>query len=483
MRIYKYLIIISLGAFLSSCGENLSDLNVDPNNSPSARPQEVLTSGIGYYGIALDDNFNENNALMAQYWAGGPGVALLDHERYFFEPGDFNAEWGRTYQQSLSDLSFVIKNGNTARSAVAQILTVNIYQTLVDLYGDIPYSEALKGAIEDGSILTPKYDDARTIYADLIVKLDDALAKIAQGGGIGNEDLIYQGDLSKWVKYANSLKLRILMRQSIIDASVAAQVRDLISAGNFIDNETDMALIPFSGGATNNWNPAYAASEAGIGLFYVASNSLINVMNGLNDPRRSALFKPAAATGTIVGLDQGFINELESPSPNDFSEPSAVAYGPSNDVILMSHWEVKFLRAEADMRFGTTDDEKSMFDDAVIAHFDYTGAAGGASYVVDDINYDASASTVVKANLIGIQKWISMCGLQETEGWIEARRFDTPESRLFTDQGSGIFKTPVRTVLGANVFPSIRLYPQSELSFNPNSPKTRKITDKVFWDN
>jgi hypothetical protein len=483
MRIYKYLIILSLGIFLSSCGENLAELNVDPNNSPSARPQEVLTSGIGYYGIALDDNFNENNALMAQYWAGGPGVALLDHERYFFEPGDFNAEWGRTYQQSLSDLSFVIKNGNDTRSGVAQILSVNIYQTLVDLYGDIPYSEALKGAIEDGSILTPKYDDAKVIYSDLIVKLDDALVKIAKGGEIGNEDLIFKGDLSKWVKFANSLKLKILMRQALVDASVGAQVKELISKGDFINTATDMAAIPFSGGATNNWNPAYAASEAGIGLFYVASNSIINVMNGLNDPRRSVIFNPASKTGTIVGLDQGNINELESPSPNDFSEPSSVAYGPTNSVILMSHWEVMFLRAEAAMRFGTTDDEKAMFDNAVLAHFSYIGAPGGQSYITNDVNYDAGASVSVKSNVIGIQKWISMCGLQETEGWIEARRFDTPESRLFTGQGTGIFKTPTRTVLGANVFPSIRLYPQSELSFNPNSPKTRKITDRVFWDN
>ena len=270
------------------------------------------------------------------------------------------------------------------------------------------------------------------------------------------------------------------MRQSITDPSVGAAVKALISGGNFIQTADDIAQIPFLGDA-GNFNPQYARREQGIGMFYIASNSFVKPLEERNDPRLSVLFNPSVNTGGIVGVDQGNVADLMSPSKDDFSFPSSVAYDAANDVILMSHWEVMFLRAEADMRFGTADNDAAMFNSAVTAHFDYIGATGAADYLATNANYASSLSTNVKSGLIGIQKWISMCGLQESEGWIESRRFDTPGNPIFTG-GSGIFNIPTRTVLGGN-YPSIRLYPQSEISFNPNTPLGRSLTDKVFWDN
>ena len=481
MKLYKFSIVV-LALVMSSCGQDLADININPNSSPTARPQEVLTSGIGYYGIALDAYFNEANALYTQYWAGGPGVAILDHERYFFEPGDFNTEWNFTFLQSLSDLDYVIKNGNGPQSGVAQILTAYIYQTVVDQYGDIPYSEANRGAIEDGAILTPKYDDAKTIYADLLVKLDAGIAKLGTAGTVGPEDLIYDGDLDKWVKFANSVKLKVLMRQSIVDPSVAGAVRALVAQGNFIESSAEMAAVPFSG-ETGNLNPSYARRESGIGMFYVASSSFTDLMTSLNDPRLSKLFKVSKNKGTVVGLLQGGVADLVSPTKDDYSFPNTISYDIKNSVILMSPWEVMFLRAEADMRFGTADDDVDMLNKAVTAHFAYVGASGAAAYLSTEVGYSPSKTVTEKSRIIGIQKWIAMCGLQETEGYIEAKRFDTAEDRIFSDAGKGIYSSPPRTVIGANNYPNARLYPQSELSFNPNSPKGRKVTDKVFWDN
>lgn len=481
MKQYKYSILFLLTLIFASCGQDLADLNTDPNTSPSARPQDALSGGQGYYAIGLEAYMNEKNALLAQYWAGGPGVALIDLERYFIEPADNNTEWSYSFSQSLSDLNFVIQNGNPARAGVAQLFSTMIYQDLVDLYGDIPYSEALKGAAEDGGILTPKYDDAKTIYADLIVKIDEALDLLAQGGDLGSEDLVYQGDIAKWVKFANSLKLRILMRQSIVDASVADQVRTLVANGNFISSTEDMATVAFNGEG-GDWNPQYARREQGIGQFYVGSNTTIELLEQSSDPRLGALYDVAAGPGTFVGLDQGSIEDLGVVSDADFSFPSAVAYGASNDVILISSWEIMFLRAEADMRFQTSDDEVTMFNSAVSNHFDYVGAGDVSTYLAENANYTSELSMTVKSNILGTQKWIASNGLQETQGWIEARRFDSPESRLFHGQ-SGIFVTPSRTAIGAGVFPNIRLYPGSELSFNPNTSASRTLTDRVFWDN
>lgn len=493
MKIFRIILTVFTCTFAVSCGDNLADLNMDPNQSGSGgEGPEVFVAATAEYAVALEAYFNEEDALWAQYWAGGPGVALFDHERYYFEPADFNVEWAFSYLQALSDLAYVKQRGNAGLGAMSEIMSCIIYQNVVDHYGDVPYFEALKGAPEDGGITTPVYDDAKAIYDDLIVRLDAAIATLSNADGtlspadlaVGGEDLIYGGDLNNWIKLANSLKLRILMRQSITDPSVGPDVVALIANGNFIDSEGSMAIVPFQGTGLNQ-NPQYIRRESGVGQYYVASESSTKVLDALSDPRALVIYDPAVATGTLVGLKQGHINEIPNVKKDDFSYPSAVCYGETNDVILMSHWELFFLRAEAAMRFSTADDEKAMYDAAVTAHFDYIGAEGAAEYLATGSNgfYDIAASTQEKSDLIGVQKWISMNGLQESEGAIEAKRFDVPETRIFTDVNTGIFSTPTRSVFAVGVFPTIRLYPQTELSFNPNTPTGRTISDKVFWDN
>ncbi len=489
MKTIKILLTAIAFCMVVSCGDNLADLNVDPNESTSGGTGvEVFTSALGYYGLALDAYFNEDNSLFAQYVAGGPGVALLDLERYFIEPTQSNNEWLYSYSDCLSDLKYVRDNGNEALSNVSEVMSVLIYQNLVDHFGDVPYTDALKGADEE-AILSPTYDDAQSIYNDLVVRLDAAIEVLSTTEAeVGAEDLIYNGDLNKWIDLANSLKLRLLMRQSITGdaASLGQQVRDLISTGTFINDEEGLARIPFDGAAGQNYNPQFAKREGGVGQFYVASKSSTDVLEGLQDPRGLKLYDEAEGPGGLVGLKQGDINELISPKPADFSFPSAIAYGEANDVILMSHWEVLFLRAEAAMRFGTFDDEKEMYDNAITAHFVYVGLteADASAYLQEGAFYNVAATTLAKSDLIGVQKWISMNGLQESEGWIESRRFDQTPSNVFTNTTDGIFVTPSRSSLGTGVFPSIRLYPQSEISLNAqNIPSGRTITDKVFWDN
>ncbi|MBK7700733.1 MAG: SusD/RagB family nutrient-binding outer membrane lipoprotein [Saprospiraceae bacterium] len=248
-------------------------------------------------------------------------MAILDHERYFFEPSDFNAEWTRSYQQSLSDLSFVIKNGTPAQSGAAQILTANIFQTFVDLYGDIPYSEALKGAIDDGAILTPKYDDAKSIYDDLLVKIDGALANLAKGGALGSEDLIYGGDLAKWAKFGNSLKLKILVRQSNLgDASIAAKIKS-IGIKCFIHRKSKMKWLKYHFREAQLIIGIQICCRIRIGMFIWPVNHFTTVLTKLNVIKVDAVLFKLAPLHTIVGMAQGNVNDLVSPKPEDFSKP------------------------------------------------------------------------------------------------------------------------------------------------------------------
>jgi hypothetical protein len=367
---------------------------------------------------------------------------------------------------------------------MANVLKAYLFQGLVDHFGDVPFTEAVSGAIEDGSILSPKYDTDSTIYPALVAMLDDALVDLdfAEAGTVGDADFIYKGDLSNWIKFANSLKLRVLMRTSEVSSQSAA-IQSLISSGTFIETVDDMPFIPFSG-AAGDQNPMFARAEFGVGMFYFASNATLTVLQDLNDPRGEAFYKKATTgtfAGNLRGINQGTIdNEPFTAPASNYSLASDYAYGEDKPVILMSPWEVWFLRAEAAARYGTADDETGAFETAVSLNFEYMDIASEAAAYITSLGYSSADPLNDKLDMLGIQKWISLNGTQEDEGWIEARRFDRPASRIFTD---GIWQTPILSVLPAGEFPASWLIPESERSLNPNAPAQKSNTDKIFWDN
>lgn len=482
--ILKPLILLMILSVVS-CETPLEEVNIDPNTSPTANDAQILTGTMGYLGYIVDVDLNSQPSNMwAQYYTWGIGVSIGNEERYVATPDDYNGYWQRAYANCLTDLKFLTKSESAAYRGVAKVLQAYIYQGLVDHFGNIPYSQAVSGEIADGSILTPSYDDAATVYGQLADLLDEAIAEIdkAPAGDIGAEDLIYNGDMNKWAKFANSLKLRVLMRTSEI-ADNSAEIKTLVDAGNFISSAADIPAIPFDGSAGNQ-NPMYARYEYGVGDFYFASNATLNVLTDLDDPRTTAFYSVATTgdfEGQVRGIDQGAVDrDVPFTDPaSDYSGSSALAYAVDNPVLLMSNWETWFLRAEAAARYATSDDEESAFGSAVSANFDYLGVAGGSDYIAS-LGYDAGASMDAKIDMIAVQKWISLNGTQEDEGWVEARRFDRPASRLFTD---GIWQTPPYSVLAAGEFPASWLIPATERSLNPNAPAQRVLTEKIFWDN
>ncbi len=479
--------MITLAFWLASCN-NISEFNIDPNNSATARPQEVLTSALGYIAFVMDAQYNDNAFLWGQYWTWGTGVSLGDDARYIQLANAGNQAWARSYSDALADIKFLKEFDNNdinskGYNGIAKTLEVFVYQYLVDHFGDIPYSQAVQGAIEDGSILAPAYDDDAAIYPQLVTALDDAiadleLAQINANTAIGSEDLIYSGDLSSWVKFANSLKLRVLLRMSDVN-DVAAQVKATVDYGQFIETSDEIAEVPFTG-ESGSENPMYAWEESGIGLFYKAATTVTNVMDELNDPRKYYFYDEAVNfPGEIRAGDQNQIAlDFGAVSP-DWSDPSAVTYGAGVPTIFMSNWETWFLRAEAAVKYGTSDDAATAFANAVSANFAYISAPGADEFITG-LNF-AAGSTQDKINTIAVQKWISMTGLQEAEGWIEARRFDTPTNPVFSGP-TGVYQTPLQSSLPDKVFPSRWLYPESEQTLNPKSPNQEAVTGKVFWD-
>ncbi|WP_298484222.1 SusD/RagB family nutrient-binding outer membrane lipoprotein [uncultured Maribacter sp.] len=483
-KINIFLILLLTLSF--SCNDSLEEVNIDPNTFPSAGDSQVLSSAIGFMGFIVESDLNYSESFVwSQYYTWGIGVSIGNEERYVSVAGDFNGYWQRAYANSLTDLNYITKNSNSAAyRGIANVLKAHLFQGLVDHFGDIPFTEAISGAIEDGSILTPNSDSAETIiYPALGTLLDQALIDLAlaETGTVGEDDFIFQGDITKWIKFANSLKLRILMRTSEVNPQ-GAEVQALISNGTFIESVDDMPFIPYSGNSGDQ-NPMYARAEFGVGMFYFASNASLNLLESLNDPRAEVLYTKATtgtAAGSLRGIDQGTIDDEPFTAPDtDYSLASDYSYGASKPVILMSPWEVWFLRAEADARYNTADDAETAFSTAIDLNFGYMEVADAASYI-STLDFAGAATLDDQLDLIGIQKWISLNGTQEDEGWIESRRFDRPTSRIFTD---GIFQNPPLSVLPAGTYPSAWLYPESERSLNPNALPQRSITDAIFWDN
>ena len=256
MKKIKYLSLLLTTFLVFSCSGDLSDLNTNPDKSPNANPEEVLTSAIGYLGWMMDGEYNRRSFIWAQYWTWGPGVAIGNIEKYISDGADYNNVWIRAYANALADLKFVINSDSRQHAGAAKILTAYIYQGLVDHFGDVPFSEALNGELVDGSNFAPKFDDDEEVYGQLNPMINEGIDDINAGGAIGAEDLIFGGNKSAWVKFANSLKLRIMMRQSTVK-DMSGPVSDLIANGSFIETQGDITDIAFEG-STGDENPMYA---------------------------------------------------------------------------------------------------------------------------------------------------------------------------------------------------------------------------------
>ena len=483
---FKFVALITLGLIMPflSCKDYL-DVNINPNQSTVSRIDLQLSSAIVGTAVGIGQRIFPEIGTWAQFQTGGPGVALSEWDQHKLSSSE-PRELFRELYRSSANLNYIVQNSTENNYiAIAKILRAYNFQIAADVFGDIPYTEALKGDIPDGSILHPRYDSAKdVVYPGIENELREAIDLLTRGVITpGSDDLIYGGDMEKWNKFAHSLLLKVYIRQG---ASRAAQIAELYADGEdqFILTNDEAAMLEFSGTAGNSnpfWNNAKSSS---LGNYYVATTTLLDYLLSTNDPRLDQFFDPAPS-GAHVGLDPG--NIQSQPSTATFSRPAGSLapnggrmFSATAPVIFMSAWESNLLLAEAAARGYIAADAKTYYDAAVQASFEFLelDAAAADAYLAGGGAFNAADP--IKS--IALQKWVSMNGLQPLEAWIETRRFDSPATPIFASPG-GIFKSPTVNALGVGVFPSILPYPDDEESLNQSFPGQHKLTDKVFWDN
>ena len=327
---YKTKLLSALVAvfMLSGCGDMFDlDINVDPNNPTQAAPDLLLSSA--QVNTAFTLHGLSDNSL------GFMGI-IASFDSWNIGQSSFNGTWRGTYSNQLKDLEGIIAanegpTGSPQYLGIAKLLKAFIYANMVDYFGDIPYTEALKGDAAE-AIKAPKFDDDQTIYNDLLRLIDEGLANVTDPRRpvTVNGDIIYGGNTARWEKFGNTLKMRMYLNTRLVDAAKSkSEIEKLMSSGKLISANNEDFTFPFSKLVTPNFrHPWYNASYSSgtNGFTYILHQPMLEMLED-GDPRWPYYFR--RITGQV--LDQ------EDPSQRNTTPCSqaacSIGYFPLSPVI------------------------------------------------------------------------------------------------------------------------------------------------------
>jgi len=524
---------------------------------------EDLTAGAVDYKTVLPTAINNSARIVAAdwkflqcwmgYWArSGSYQNVADEETYNFT-NDFPAAGGNGAGNPWNDLYYnasnynyvqknAVSNGAGMYEAICRIMKAQNFQILTDVYGDVPYFDALKG----NDNRTPKYDKGEDIYKDLFRQLDTAIAILHDADASSSEknpdisrnDLVFKGDPAKWIKFANTLKLRMLVHcfdvPSLIDIPAEVAIIEAEGSGYLQSGESAKINPGYSSAKPTPFYRAFAINENGV----LAGSADLTKANGWavgfgtagtpgyyrwdGDPRenrlyvkpdlnsdpaiyQAAAFHKGAEYGYISGTTPGFtgellssINQINAASPNIGLTPS----GPSSDAWILTSVESLFLQAEARERGIITSgpSAESLLTDAIRESFLFLGlttaqadtyVANNATYPDVDYNGVPQGPGLPGGGIFTIlsQKWFAMNGIAAFEVWTDFRRTD-----VVYGEGGGYDPGPPLSILpGAESQIPVRLfYPSSEYNFNDVNVGAQGEIDvfdgngnpnnRIFWD-
>ena len=480
----KLLIYTAVLSFIfTSCSKDLTEkFNVD-TKSPEAVPAGMLFANAqkDMARYLASPNVNDNTMkLWAQHWTQ---TTYTDESNYELTERNINGRtFNKLYADVLRDLmearngveidEFATEGEKNTQNAMIDVMEVFTYQTLVDVFNDVPYSEAIQ--LVDN--LAPAYDDAESIYRDLISRLDKDIEVLGGGasGAFAGYDLIYGGDVGAWTSFAHSIKLRMAIRMADVDDASARTWATEAIDGAF-SSSADDARFYFESSAPNT-NPLWEDLVQSGRTDYIASKTLADAMNSTMDPRRSAFFRNLgsdSASGdmnVVLGNPHG-----AGGSYANFSQPSDMLENPTLNSPYITFTEVEFLRADAAARWGIGGSASDHFNNAVAASTSEWGTpvTSADSMFSATVDYDAQLSAgKTWKEVIGTQKWIAMYN-QGNEAWNTWKLYDFPVMAVAAEAGT----TP----------PTRYNYSVDEYSVNGSNASAANggsddRFDKVFWD-
>lgn len=493
-KIFSIFMIGLVLVMFSSCDTWL-DVNDDPNNPSTASAELVFPVATLSVAAQVGGYYNLLGGFWSQYWTQSTAANQYKYiDSYTINATDFSNQWTELYAGALNDLAYIIREAEEAEDwsmyLMGTVMSCYTYQILADLYDKVPYFEATAGGTL--GIFSPVYNTGQDIYDDLIIKLDYALSKDYKLTERSmSTDQVFNGDMDSWVKFANTLKLKIFMRQMDARASVAqAGIQKLYADGaEFLD--VNAGLNIFTDEKFKD-NPLYAANNRNLNVATnLRASATLNVYLDINgDPRFDYFYVNG---GSTTPLPQGGFN-IGSTVIDPLTVTIFALY-PTTPVNFISASESLFLQAEAVAKGWGTGNDKALYDMAVLKSFTESGGFNGAAFVDGDgaYEYPVGGTFAEKQEAIIMQKWISMAGRNGIESFFETNRTGIPKistieiwdgSSLNSFYPGGEFTYSQEGVTGDGNFPKRLLIPQTERAANENVPAdllSKTITDKVWW--
>lgn len=480
------LIVFSFGA-LTSCEQDLN-VNTNPNSPSEITPDLALASAEASLIAMTGGELANMGGFYAQYHTQAPSAGQYDGIDEYNLPTNFgNRAWDELYSGCLNDLQFVITEselqGNTGKVLIAKLLQAYTYQVLVDVFGDVPYFEALQGVAN----INPKVTPGDEIYTDLIKQINAAVSTYNANpvpSAFGTQDVIYQGNMTNWIKFANTLKLKIYMRMAYTSMANPTAVAALLAENNFITADASFAKFGTEISQRNPFFEVNLSSSPGLGdINHIASNTLMQFYEQNNDPRKTAVYR-ASTTGTYTALDQGNGQNFNNTAIS-YARPKVTATTP---VYLLTVSESYFLQAEALIRYSNQSGAKEKYNLGVENSFTTYGLPATAATTLTETDgayeFITGLATEQAVRQVMIQKWASLANVNNIEAYIETTRTKFPEVVTFgtQDYSKGNRVPSLTSILTSNNVPSILFYPQNEIDRNTNITQRTSITQKVWWD-
>lgn len=424
----------------TSCNKNFQEINTNPNTSPKVQPENLLAPAITkVVGYNMNRSQRITNELMQVTVNMGDGDGRIF--RYEIRTSEADYLWNNWYLQ-LRNFRDIYEFGEdlnqTGYMAVAQICEAWIFSMLTDVYGDIPYSEALRA--KDLNLVRPVFDKQQDIYTSLFEKLEEAntlLASLPANTTINAmSDPVFGGSLDKWRRFGNSLYLRLALRLShkteLNTPAIITKIVDGSSASYpVMRNNDDSAILRWTGTAPYvspfaTWRPADWYTPKMASFF-------IDNLNERSDPR-------IQKWATLVDGDYAGI-----PSGYPIGQPPIVKSTPPTSLLsepllgnIMNYGELQLILAESAIKgWANTKPAKEYYESGAVAGIQLWGHDVPSYYLTSDlIAWDDSYSEYKKMELIHIQKYYSLY-FTDLQSWFEYRRTGHPELPILSGHLNG----------------------------------------------
>jgi len=463
---FTYAGIGLLASLMASCTGDFEKINTPPTTVTTVSPEllfpNVLLGGtLREYGQRQNTTFGS----WVQHWASGP---IVPTSRYI--GGSEDALW-REHYGLIRDIVQIRKElagmendpEGRSRLAMASIWEVSLYQGLTDMFGDVPFSEVTRSATQISS--TPRYDRQEDIYPALIARVDEALAALTDGDrSYGTADLFYGGDLAKWRKFGNSLKLRLGMRIRYANADLAKKTVEeaMASPYGLLAGNADNAAIATNNGRNETLNPMLGQYETGSADLRYLANTLVEQLKTYSDPRLPLLAEPVMVNGNpeYHGIGVALTdNELAALIRDNYSTANLSTWFNRNfdpiPVYAMTYSDVCFYKAEAALLGwgASATDAHGFFLDGVraaLALLPYNSipTTDIADYETNVLDF-SGLSDEAKMEKIATQKWLHLFG-RNMEAFAEWRRTGYPKLTAGPYPGSTNGSIPRRAIYSAD---------------------------------